>query len=537
MMTIVSFLFFTGLVAVLSWWITRHDALDTASGYFLAGRRLTSIVIAGSLLMTNISTEQLVGLNGGAFKNGMEIIAWEMGAAIAMVVMALFCLPRYLRGAITTIPEYLEGRYGRLLRTLVSLLILTSISVSVLPFVLYSGALFMRDVFNLQEVLAIGPEAGLWIMVLGIGIVGSIYAIFGGLSAVAVSDTLNGVGLLVAGLIIPFLGLSKLGEGSLLAGWQRIQSNHAELLNPFGDAASELPVSTLFSGVALLHLYYWCTNQFIVQRAFGARSLEQGQKGVLFAAFLKLLGPFYLVLPGVMAYHLYRDQVDVDGNLAYSTMVGNLLPMPLVGFFAAAIFGAILSTFNSALNSASTLFSVDLYKGYIAPQATDQQMIRVGKMFGTVLAVVMIALTPAIASGGPVFDAMKKLAATFDIPLMVIVFVGLLSRRTPTVGVAIAALVGVVLYAVVTFAWDNQIPWAGGSTKLHWLHVAGLDFVVMMAIVAAFRYLAPRPEAYTHEDSAQVDMSPWRLAVPAGLFVVIAVIAIYAYLWSVSGAA
>ncbi len=349
MLAILSFLFFTGLVAVLSWVYTRHDHHDTSTGYFLAGRSLTWIVVGGSLLLTNLSTEQLVGLNGGAFKNGMEIMAWELGASVAMIVMALICLPMYLRGGITTIPEFLENRYNKLTRGLISLMILVAVSVSVLPFVLYSGALFMRDVFEVPTLLGISEDAGLWLMIVSIGVVGSVYAIFGGLRAVAISDTLNGVGLLVAGLIIPLLGLAALGEGNVLTGLQQLHQHHPERLNPLGEATSELPVSTLFTGVVLLHLYYWCTNQFIVQRAFGAKSLSQGQKGVLFAAAMKLMGPFYLILPGVIAYHLFRDQVDVDGNLAYSTLVRNLLPKPLLGFFAAAIFGAILSSFNTRL--------------------------------------------------------------------------------------------------------------------------------------------------------------------------------------------
>lgn len=526
MTAIVSFLFFTALVAVLSWWFTRHDQLDTATGYFLAGRSLTWVVIGGSLLLTNISTEQLVGLNGGAFKNGMEIIAWEMGAALAMLVMAIYCLPRYLQGGITTIPEYLEGRYDRLTRSFVSLLILVAVSISVMPFVLSSGALFMRDVFDVSTRLDISDQAGLWLMIVGIGVVGGIYAIFGGLRAVAISDTLNGTGLLVAGLLLPILGLMELGDGHAWDGWMRLQSTHRDRLYPWGDAASELPVGTLVSGVALLHLYYWCTNQYIVQRAFGASSLEQGQKGVLFAATLKLLGPFYLVLPGVMAFHLYRDEIDASGNLAYSTMVGHLLPKPLIGFFAAAIFGAILSTFNSALNSCSTLFSLDLYRGFLRPQASDRETVLVGKVFGTILAIAVIAATPAITGGGPVFNTMKQLAATFDIPLMVIVFVGLFSKRTSTHAAWVASLAGITFYSLVAIVWENRL---FGHT-IHWLHVAGLNFALMMTIVAIFRFVAPRPVPYQHVDARAVDMVHWRWAKPIAAMIAVGVVAIYAYL-------
>ena len=496
----------------------------------MAGRTPTWLVVGGSLLLTNLSTEQLVGLNAGAFLDGMETMAWELGAAVAMVVMALVCLPIYLRCGITTIPEFLERRYSKATRGLVSLIILVAVSLSVLPFVLYSGALFMRDVFAIPELLQVSDGTALWLTVAAIGVVGSIYAIFGGLRAVAISDTLNGVGLLVAGLLIPFLGLSALGEGNVLAGFSRLREAHPEQLNPFGDAKSNLPVGTLFSGVALLHLYYWCTNQFIVQRAFASKSLQQGQKGVMFAAVMKLLGPFYLILPGVIAYHLFREQIDAKGNTAYATLVRELLPKPLLGFFAAAIFGAILSSFNSALNSCATLFSVDLYKGFLRPNATDHDMVRVGKLFGTVLAVAVILGAPSIAGSGALFDSMKAIAATFDIPVMVIVFVGILSKRTPTAAVWAALLVGIMFYSVVTFQLDNTL----FGNQIHWLHVAGLDFAIMMLVICSFRFLAPRPTPFAMIDTRQVDTTPWSLARPCGALILLCVVAIYTGLWLVS---
>lgn len=530
MLAVVSFLFFTGLVAVLSWWFTRKDQHDTSTGYFLAGRSLTWVVIGGSLLLTNLSTEQLVGLNGGAFGNGMEIMAWELGAALAMVVMALICLPIYLRGGITTVPEFLESRYDKLTRGLVSLIILIAVSVSVLPFVLCSGAIFMRDVFNVPALLHVGDEAALWITVVAIGFVGSVYAIFGGLRAVAISDTLNGVGLLLAGFMIPLLGLAALGEGSIIGGLSQLTTDHTERLNPFGDAQSALPASTLFTGVALLHLYYWCTNQFIVQRTFGAQSLSQGQRGVLFAASMKLLGPFYLILPGVIAYHLFAEQIADDGNLAYSTLVRNLLPKPLLGFFAAAIFGAILSSFNSALNSCATLFSVDLYKGFLNPKANDYEMVRVGKIFGTILAIVVITASPVIADKGPLFDLMKKIAATFDVPLMAIVFVGILSRRTPAIAAPLALVSGICFYTWVTFGRENVV----FGREISWLHVAGLNFLVMMVVMAACRLIAPRKVAFESHYSEDVDITPWPAAKFAASLIVVGVVSIYLLLWFVS---
>ncbi len=359
MFAAVTFLLFTGLVGFVSWLLTRRDDHVSSTGYFLAGRSLTWIVIAGSLLLTNLSTEQLVGLNGGGYSHGMQVAAWEIFAAVAMIVMAAVFLPRYLKGGVATVSQYLKNRYDSTVGIIISVLLLLSLLTNLLPFVLYSGALFMQKVFRISEAFGTSETAALWLTTIALGVVGSIYAIFGGLKAVAVSDTLNGVGLLIGGLAIPLLGAHALGHGSIAAGFSQLAQEAPHLLNPIGKAGDNIPFSTLFSGMILLHVYYWCTNQAIVQRTFGARSLAQGQKGLLFAAAVKLLGPLYLVLPGIIAFHLFDGSLDNADN-AYGALVQAVLPPWMLGFFAAVIFGAILSSFNSGLNSATTLFSVEI---------------------------------------------------------------------------------------------------------------------------------------------------------------------------------
>ena len=277
---------------------------------FLAGRSLGWMVIAGSLLLTNLSTEQLVGMNGGGFQHGMQLMAWEVWSAIAIVLMALVFLPRYLRGGVATVSEFLARRYDRGVGTLVSILLLLSLLTNLLPFVLYSGALFMREVFAIDQMFGENEQMALWATVISLGVIGSIYAIFGGLKAVAVSDTLNGVGLLIGGAIVPLLGIialgDRFGDGGFSAGLSYLTTHHPERLNPVAnDESANVPFSTLFTGMLCITTYYWCTNQAIVQRTFGAKSLADGQKGVLFAAVMKLLAPIYVVLPGIIAFHLF----------------------------------------------------------------------------------------------------------------------------------------------------------------------------------------------------------------------------------------
>ena len=256
-MQIITFIGFTALVAIISYIKTKNTDEKSSDGYFLGGRSLTGVVIAGSLLLTNLSTEQIVGLNGAAFKEGILVMAWETLAAIAMVVTAVFLLPRYLKGGITTVPQFLEKRYDKMTKTITSGLFLTGYAVILLPIVLYSGALAINSMFNVPEMLDVSKNTALWITVWGIGIVGSIYAIFGGLKAVAVSDLINAIGLLVGGLMIPFFGLMAIGDGSVSEGVSTLINANPEKFNAIGGSDSSIPFATIFTGMMLVQLFYW----------------------------------------------------------------------------------------------------------------------------------------------------------------------------------------------------------------------------------------------------------------------------------------
>ena len=229
-----TFLAFTALVGVIAYLATRNTDENSSDGYFLGGRSLTGVVIAGSLLLTNLSTEQLVGLNGSAYKEGILVMAWETLAALTMVVTAIVLLPRYLKGGIATVPQFLENRYDTMTKTITSGLFLSGYMVVLLPIVLYSGALALNGMFDVPTVLGVSESAALKISVWSIGIVGSIYAIFGGLKAVAISDTVNAVGLLIGGTLVPIFGLIYIGDGSVLQGIEALAASNPEKLNVIG---------------------------------------------------------------------------------------------------------------------------------------------------------------------------------------------------------------------------------------------------------------------------------------------------------------
>ncbi|RLD53820.1 MAG: solute:sodium symporter family transporter, partial [Bacteroidetes bacterium] len=307
MVQILTFVFFTLLVAVISYFATRKTPENTSDGYFLGGRSLTGVVIAGSILLTNLSTEQIVGLNGAAYREGILVMAWETLAAIAIVITAVVLLTRYLKGGITTVPQFLERRYDKTTKTIASGLFLSGYMVILLPIVLYSGALAINTMFNIPEMLGVSDTVALWISVWGIGIVGSMYAIFGGLKAVAVSDTINAIGLLTGGLLIPVFGLMAIGDGSILNGWDVMVQSNPDKFEAMGDSGASVPFATIFTGMMLVQLFYWGTNQAIIQRALGAKNLKEGQKGLLLAAFIKILVPLIVVIPGIIAFQMFKE--------------------------------------------------------------------------------------------------------------------------------------------------------------------------------------------------------------------------------------
>ena len=346
-------------IAFVSWRKTR-GATETRAGYFLAGRGLTAGFIAGSLLLTNLSAEQLIGLNGSAYGHNMSSMAWEVTAAIATVAMALVFLPKYLSGAFTTLPEFLAERFDPTVRRLSVLLFMLGYGLVTIPSVLYSGSLAVMKFFDVPTLTGLAAFPALLITSITIGLIGAAYAVFGGLRAVAVSDTLNGIGLLIFGSLIPALGLIALGDGSFGDGFSRLLSNHPEKLNAIGSATDPTPFGTIFTGMIFANLFYWCTNQYVIQRTLGAASLAEGQKGVIASGFFKIMVPFMMMVPGVIAFHLYGSGfASIDE--AYPRLVSDLLPTYLAGAFLAVLLGAVFSSFNSLLNSAATLFTLDIY--------------------------------------------------------------------------------------------------------------------------------------------------------------------------------
>ena len=494
------------LVAFFSYVKTR-GVVSNKEGYFLAGRGLSAVFIAGSLLLTNLSAEQLIGLNGSAYGFNLSSMAWEVTAAFATVCMAFVFLPRYLAGAFSTLPEFLCDRYDDGVRRMTVVLFMVGYGLVTIPGVLYSGSIAVLQLFDVPGLLSVSYSTGLAMTIAMIGCIGALYAVLGGLRAVAVSDTLNGMGLLIIGMAVPLMGLSKLGDGSVIQGLETVVTAETQKLNAIGSADDPTPFPTLFTGMIFANLFYWCANQYVIQRTLGAKDLAEGQKGVLFSGFFKVLVPFIMMIPGVIAFHLYGDSLD-SIDLAYPRLIRDVLPVTATGFFLAVLLGAVFSSFNSLLNSAATLFCLDIYAPLKGESISDIEIITVAKRASVCIALFSLIVAPLLqyAPEG-LWQIIRIFTGFYNIPVIAIVMVGLFTRRVPAVGPKVVIVFHVIAYGLMQFVFADTI-------NVHFLHLYAILFFSEAFIMLVLGMLMPRAQAWTYRNRELVNLTPWRFAAP-----------------------
>ena len=533
MFIVITFILFTALVAVIAAVKTREENLDTQDGYFLAGRSLTGPVIAGSLMLTNLSTEQLVGQAGQTYATNMGPMAWESTSCVALILLAFVFVPRYLKMGLTTIPEFLEQRYDSGLRKLITLLLLLGYLLTYLPTVLYSGALVFNQIFDISGLLHVSELQGVTITATAIGIVGAIYAIFGGLKAVAVSDTINGIGLIIGGIALPVITVCAFGHGSFVDGIHNfinlIPAEKFNAINPANAQAPMIPWPVLFTGMVVNNLFYWATNQAIIQRALGAKNLAEAQKGAIYAAALKIITPLFIAICGLLVFYMAHngllsgDQVaalEKTSDLAYPTLIITMLPKPLLGFFAAVLFGAILSSFNSALNSCVTLYTLDLHRPLFNPNASDEYLVRIGKRFGIVLAIISICIAPVVSlAPSGLYDFLQSCFGFFNVPILATVIIGMFTKYTPPIAPKAGLILHVVLYSLTK---TPLFP-----IHCHDLYVLFFLFVFQIAFQLIMGKVRPTAQPYVMKDAQVVDMAPWKHGKKAAIICIVLMLALY----------
>ena len=522
LLTVSSFLIVTALVAYVSWLRTKNDDLTTSKGYFLAGRGLSGIVIGCSMVLTSLSTEQLIGVNANSYQNNFSIIAWTVPTVIPLCFLAIYMLPKYLRNGYTTIPEFFENRFDRQTRLIMSGLFLVFYLLIVIPTALYTGAIAFNKIFNLETIFGLSYAQAIVYTVIAIGVVGAIYAIFGGLKAVAVSDTINAVILVIGALLVPVFALLYLGNGSISEGLNIITTTHVEKWNAIGSSTDSTPWPTIFTGIMVVHFFYWTTNQAIVQRCLGAKDLASGQKGILIAALFLLTLPIILNLPGLLSFHILGEGLNPI-DTSYPLLVNKVMPTALQGFFIAALFGAILSTFNSFLNSAATIYCKDLLPSISKKQRTDQELIVYAKKVSTIMAIVTMIIGPLLMFGTDgIFLITKRFAGFVNIPIVALFAVGLFNKTVSGLAARIALLVHVVLYFSIVWVFN---------VKINFVYVMGGLFVfdvVLMLILGQF--LKREPYVENTVNKGDVDLTNWKYIKVTSVSLILGLIALYTFL-------
>lgn len=501
---VVAFALFLAAVIGISLYAGREE--ETTEDYFLAGRSLTWWLIGLSLIASNISTEHFIGMAGSGFGSaGLAIASYEWIAAISLVIVAFWLLPLFLRLGIFTMPEFLEQRYGNPARTIMAVYLMAAYIGVAIAGVLYSGALGLQTIFGLDMTV------GIWT----IGLLAGAYTVYGGLKAVVWSDLLQGGALLVCGLMVTAIGLTKVGG---LGHFLEVNADKLHTVLPADDG--ELPWTIFLLGIWIPNMFYWGFNQFITQRTLGARSLAAGQRGAVFAAALKLLIPFIVIFPGIIAYQLYGGTLS-DGDQAYPTLIRDMLPSGLRGVMFAALFGAIMSSLDSMLNSASTLFTMDVYKRHIRPEADAHRLVRVGRVATAVFVVLGCALAPLPGRFEGVY-AYMQLVWGFISPAITAVFVlGLLVPRVPQSAAVAGLLVGPVTYGVLNW----KLP------QVAFLNHMAFTFLTVTAVMAAFTVARPLSTPVRYESVSDIDMTPSPGARLGGIAVVATTVVLYVVFW------
>ncbi|MBO9565395.1 MAG: solute:sodium symporter family transporter [Niastella sp.] len=496
----ICFLLCLATVAAVAIFKTRKIQLNTTVAYFMGNRTLGFWMVGMSLFLTNLSSNQFVGENEFVYTTDMTVMAWGMSSILAMLIVAEFFLPIYLRmGAVTT-PDYLEHRFGPGLKKIVSLIFLASYLVTLIPTILYGSAVALNGIFHIDEALGISYFSAIWLLVVLIGVIGCCYTVLGGFKAITVSDLVQGTGLLIGGLALLWFSLRYLGDGSATKGVQTLLGSKKEHLNAIGGSHDPIPFSTLFTGMFLINLYYWGMEQYIMQQALAAKSLSQGQKGMSLACLGKLLSPLLLNVPGLIAVHLYPNITNTA--TVYPRLVGDVLPPIMTGFIAAIIFGAGISTFNAGLNSTGTLFIMNLYKPWRKGQASDRELVKAGRTFQLSITAIAMCFSPFILYfEGGFYHYIQKISSFFSVPVFTVMIVGFLTKRVPELAARIGLLFFIIAYTLSQFVFDIQ---------MHYLHVVAILFIVTVLLILAIGKWKPLAEPYTPRNLAVVDLQPWR---------------------------
>ncbi len=511
---LIVFITFFGVVISVSMYKSRRE--ETGEDFFLAGRSLHWPLIGLSLIAANISTEHFVGMAGqGAGVAGMAIASYEWMAAIVLVLVALFFLPKFLRTGIFTMPEYLEYRFNpnaRAIMAFYTMVIYVGVTIAA---VIYSGGLTLQTLFGDIHNPA-HLRMGVWV----IGGIAALYTIWGGLKAVAWADLFQGSALIIGGAITMVLGFKAVGGVDSF-----FQANSEKLHMILPGDHSVLPWTALLIGLWIPNFYYWGLNQYITQRTLAANTLRQGQLGVIFAAFLKLIIPFIIIFPGIMAYQLYGDMMTGEGgtDAAYPLLIRNLVTPGVRAFIFAAISGAVISSLASMLNSASTIFTMDLFKRHWKKDASQKTLILTGRLTTALFVLIGCVIAPYL--GDPrfmgIFTYIQEFQGYISPGILAAFVFGLFIKRAPDIAGVTGLVLTVPVYGFLQWQFND----------IAFLNRMAITFAVLLLVMSVITLLKPLAEPVKLPVKEEFDMRPTPSVAWLGAGVIAATLILYVIFW------
>jgi SSS family solute:Na+ symporter len=463
------FIVYMAILVLVGLWVsrTKKGQVKDSDDYFLAKHSLTWWAIGTTLIASNISAEQFIGMSGSGFKSGIAIASYEWISAIMLIIIAKWFLPVFISKRIYTMPQFLEQRYDSRVRTSLAVFWLALYVFVNLTSVLYLGGLALKTVFGISLEYAI----------YGLAIISAIYTIYGGLTAVAWTDVIQVTVLIIGGFITTILALSAISGGhGALAGFADMMKQAPDkfhvILAKNNPEFTNLPgIRVILTGLWITGMSYWGCSQYITQRALAAKSMKEAQRGLIFAGYLKILMPFIVVLPGIAAFVLKADITKADQ--AYPWLVNTFIPAGIKGIALAALAGAIVSALSSMINATATIFTFDIYKKYIKREATDKNMVLTGRISSFAAILIAVTIAPALKNLDQAFQFIQEYTGFISPAIFALFFYGLFWKRATSNSVLLAAVISIPVSALLKYIFP----------LLPFLDRIGVVFLVISAVI------------------------------------------------------
>ena len=461
------------IIAVGNWMARSKGKERNSTDYFFANKSLPWFLVGSSIIAANISAEQFIGMSGSGFAIGLGIATYEWIAAIILIVVAKYFLPIFVEKKIFTMPQFLALRYDNRIKTILAIFWLSLFVFVNLTSILYLGALTLKSIFGIQLIYGI----------IGLAVFSLLYTIVNGLKAIASTDIIQVFFLLVGGLVTTYFAVNHVGGNTgVINGFETMFAEIPEKFHMIIKKSDPnyfyLPgIRAILGGIWIAGIYYFGANQYIIQKAFGAKSLKEAQKGMMFASYLKLILPFVVVIPGIVAYALSADIAKPDE--AYPWILENIVPAGIKGLIFAALIAAIVSSFSAIINSTSTIFTMDLYKPYFNKNASEKRLVAVGRISGVVAMAIAVVVAPLLGSIDQAFQFIQEYTGMISPGVTAIFVLGMFWKRTTST----AALWGTILSIPVSAAIKFLIP------KMPFLDQMMVSFLLISFVIVIISFL------------------------------------------------